>query len=84
MEVVARHIVHEGITTFGRPELKGTIRVASLCSGSEMLSVTLDALSQGLKEQQVRVNFLTVMVCELDPKKRLRAESLSTVSMSMH
>jgi hypothetical protein len=73
LEACMQHFVHQGIVKVGRPPLKGTLRVGSLCSGSEMLSVALDALTQECKKQGIDLSFKVVMVCEIDPKKRFHS-----------
>ncbi len=71
LQVCAASMMHKGITRRGRPAAFGTIRVASLCSGSEMVSVVLDAITEECVQQKVPLTFKTVLACELDAKKRL-------------
>jgi hypothetical protein len=79
LQVAAKWIVNKGITLCGRPTCSGAIKVGSLCSGSEMLSVALGALTDEFVEQRIPVTFTTVMVCEVDQKKRFSPKPLPMV-----
>ena len=60
----AKYVVHQAVVKVGRPSLSGEMSVGSLCSGSEMASVAIDALGSALVDQAVPINFRTSFCCE--------------------
>ena len=66
----ANRCVYLAIERLGRPASSRQLRVASVCSGSEMLSVSLDALAGALGAHHCGLTFAVPYVCEIDPAKR--------------
>lgn len=66
----AKRAVHCAILHCGRPSLQGELKIGSLCSGSEMLSACLHALTSCLRAEQVELELRTPFCCEADPLKR--------------
>ena len=73
LSVFARRCVCKAIALLGRPAraTRGhEITVGSVCSGSEMLSVALDALGNVLAREECHVSFSVPFICEVDAAKR--------------
>lgn len=70
LDVYAQHATYAGVMQMGRPSLKGDLKIVSLCSGSEMLSVAMDALSKELLKQQIHIDIRVPCICEVDETKR--------------
>ena len=70
LQQFAKRCVYLAIQELGSPASSREIRVASVCSGSEMLSVSLDALQSALGEQRCALTFTVPYVCELGSAKR--------------
>lgn len=72
LEAFAQWIVYNAIKIRGRPlmPVDRVVRIGSACSGSEMLSVAVDALAAELQNQHIKVTFEVVFTCEIDKDKR--------------
>jgi hypothetical protein len=73
LSCAAKCMVHRAIVRYGRPPVAGTIRVTSLCSGSEMVSVVLDALNHEFIAEIIGLRLYLNVACELDNRKRHRS-----------
>jgi len=70
VETVAKRCVWTGIELFGRPSVRGVLKVGSLCSGSEMVSAVCHAFTAVAAEQKLDFSFQTAFACEFDSMKR--------------
>lgn len=70
LEKYAHHTVTQGILTAGRPSAQGELLLASVCSGSEVLSPAMAALSSELRRQGMHLSVKVQCVCEVDQQKR--------------
>ena len=66
----AKAVVHKGVISCGRPSLQGDFKLASLCSGSEVLSVAMGALTSAFQEQGIELRVFVPLACEIEPNKR--------------
>lgn len=70
LRTFAKSVVHKGVISCGRPSLQGDFKLASLCSGSEVLSVAMGALSSAFQEQGIELRVFVPLACEIEPNKR--------------
>ena len=70
LRIFAKSVVHKGVISCGRPSLQGDFKLASLCSGSEVLSVAMAALSSAFQEQGIELRVFVPLACEIEPNKR--------------
>lgn len=70
LQVFAERCVYLAIDRLGRPAATRQLKVGSVCSGSEMLSVSLDALASALATHGCNLTFAVPFVSEIDATKR--------------
>jgi hypothetical protein len=75
----AKCMVHRAIVRYGRPPVAGTIRVASLCSGSEMVSVVLDAINQEFIAERIGLRLYLNVAC-VRARQKKEASELQAIS----
>jgi len=68
---MAAKCAHRGISYFGRPTATVTQRVVAFGPGTDMVSVSISAINQALRDQSVESHFELIVIQEKDPVRLL-------------
>lgn len=70
-DACAARYCYLAVRSHGRPNaINLDVKVASLCSGSEMMGVVGNAINKALRAQDISVRFQSVLLCEVVAAKR--------------